>query len=113
MTYDKHEREMICTVCRKYGKPPVQTHGAWVTRAINNWQKATDLLKKHENSEWHIAALETQIMTELAKQSGDVMDMLVAASEEKKRRNRDLLKALIRSVYFLVKHHNYTSHDQF
>ena len=42
---------------------------------------------------------------ELAKQSGDVMDMLVAASEEKKRRNHDLLKALIRSVYFLVKHH--------
>ena len=44
-------------------------------------------------------------MAELAKQSGDVMDMLVAASEEKKRRNRELLKALIRSVYFLVKHH--------
>ena len=43
MTYDKYERGMICTVCKKYGKPPVQAHSAWVTRAINNWQKATDL----------------------------------------------------------------------
>ena len=53
MIYDEHQGGMLCSVCTKYGKPPVQARGAWVTRAINNWPKATNLLKKHESSEWH------------------------------------------------------------
>ena len=55
MIYDKHQSGMLCSVCTNYGKPPVQARGAWVTRAINNWPKATDLLKKHESSEWHFS----------------------------------------------------------
>ncbi len=50
-----------------------------------------------------MAALETQLMADLA-QLADVVDMIVAASEEEKTRNRKLLKALIRSLYYLIKH---------
>ncbi len=82
MIYNANKSGMLCTV----------------------WPKATDLLKKHNNSEWHMAALETQLMADLAQQSGDVVDMIVAVSEEEKTRNRKLLKALIRSLYYLIKH---------
>ena len=32
---------MVCTVSKNYGKVPVQSRGAWVTRAVDNWVKAT------------------------------------------------------------------------
>ena len=98
MIYDEHQSGMLCSVCTKYGKPPVQTRGAWVTRAINNWPKATDL---HESSEWHLAALEAQGMALLGQKTGNVLDRIIAASDEG---NREVIKTLIRSLYFLVKH---------
>ena len=104
MIYDEHQGGMLCSVCTKYGKPPVQARGAWVTRAINNWPKATDLLKKHESSEWHLAALEAQRMALLGQKTGNVLDRIIAASDEEKRRNHEVIKTLIRSLYFLVKH---------
>ena len=42
MKYDSHLRGMVCTVCKDYGKVPVQARGAWVTRAVDNWVKATE-----------------------------------------------------------------------
>ena len=50
MIYDEHQGGMLCSVCTKYGKPPIQARGAWVTRAINNWPKATDLLPHAANN---------------------------------------------------------------
>ena len=47
---------MFCSVCKKYGKPPVQARGAWVQCPVANWVKATELLNKHEKSEWHKVA---------------------------------------------------------
>ncbi len=48
MVYNELEGDMLCAVCQKYGKPPVQARGAWVTRPINNWSKAgTWHLLKH------------------------------------------------------------------
>lgn len=104
MEFDESKGGMVCTVCMKHGKPPVQARGAWVSRAINNWVKATELLSKHDKSEWHLAALEAQGMAESAMQTGDIVDMIVASSNEQKKRNRELVKKLVRSVYFLVRH---------
>ena len=50
--------DMFCSVCKKYGKPPVQARGAWVQHPVANWVKATELLNKHEKSEWHKVAFE-------------------------------------------------------
>ncbi len=55
-----------------------------------------------------MAALETQLMADLAQQSGDVVDMIVA---EEKTRNRKLLKALVWSLYYLIKHHTTNFED--
>ena len=74
LIYDENEDGMLCSVCVKYGKPPPQSRGAWVTRPVKNWAKASELLGKHEKSEWHLASIETQALSELAEQHGDVMD---------------------------------------
>ncbi len=70
MEYDQQVDGKFCGVCKKYGKPPASARGAWVTKPISNWIKATELLKQHEMSEWHLASVEVQAMASLASTSG-------------------------------------------
>ncbi len=37
---------MLCSICKEHGKVQVQARGAWVTRPVSNWVKATSLFKK-------------------------------------------------------------------
>ena len=37
MNYDSTMKGMVCTVCKAYGKVPVQANSVWVTRPVNNW----------------------------------------------------------------------------
>ena len=66
--------------------------------------KATELLAKHERSDWHRASVEASALAELAKNRGDIIEQMRSANEEEKRKNREMLKKLIQSLYFLVKH---------
>ncbi len=77
MEYDEHNGGMFCTFCKKYSKPPVVARGAWVTCPINNWVKATELINKY-------------------------LERMLAATEVEWKRNRELMKKLIWSLYFLV-----------
>lgn len=92
---------MFCKVCKKYGKPPTSARGAWVTKPINNWVKATEFLKQHEKSDWHKTSVEVQFLSKLASTSSQsITDRLTAIREEEKKSNRNLVKMLIRSLYF-------------
>lgn len=104
MEYSEEEGGMFCSVCKKYGRPPVQARGAWVERPINNWIKATELMNKHAISEWHKAAVEKEVFAETAEKHGDIIERMLKVSEEEKRRNLELVKKVVRSLYFLVKH---------
>lgn len=95
MDYDSNLKGMVCTVCKTYEKVPVQARGAWVTRPVDNWVKATTLLNNHEKSEWHLAAVEKRGLNQSAQKHGDVVDIIVTASEEEKKQNRELMKKLI------------------
>ena len=103
-TWVVYEDGMLCSVCMKYGKPPPQARGAWVTRPVKNWAKATELLAKHEKGKWYLASVEAQAWSGLAEKHGDVMGQMLAASELERQQNRELIKELIRSLYFLVRH---------
>lgn len=105
MDYNSTWKGMVCTVCKLYGKVPVHAKGAWVTRPVNNWVKATTLLAKHDKSDWHKAAMEKQSLSLLTQKHGSVVEQIMSVSEEEKRQNRELIKKLVRSLYFLVKHH--------
>ena len=89
---EKNEDGMFCLVCMKYSKPPPQACGAWVTRPVKNWAKATELLAKHEKGEWHSASVEAQALSELAEQHGDIMDQMLAASDLERQQNRERMK---------------------
>ena len=93
---------MLCSLCKRFGKPPTQAHGAWVTWPI--WVKATELLAKHEKSDWHRASVQASALAEMAKKQGDIIEQMRSASEEEKRKSHEMLMKLIRSLYFLVKH---------
>ena len=41
-------------------------------------------------------------MALIGQKTGNVLDRIIAASDEEKRRNREVIKTLIRSLYFLV-----------
>ena len=103
MQYDEQECGMVCTYCKRFGKQPVAAHGAWMSRPINNWVKATELLNKHSKSEWHLAIVEAQVLADSSKKSGDV-ERIAAASEMDQKRKCELVKKLTRSLYFLIKH---------
>ena len=105
MDYDSALNGMVCKVCMTYGHAPAQARGAWITRGINNWVKATTLLAKHEKSDWHKAAVEKMALSQSAEEHGSVVELITAATEEEKKENREFIKKLIRSLYFLVKHH--------
>lgn len=75
---------MFCTVCKVYGKVPIQAKGAWVTRPLSNWVKVTSLLAKHDESDWHKAAMEKQSLSTLTQKHGDVVEQIISASEEQK-----------------------------
>lgn len=105
LCFNTQERDDMYTFCTEYGKLPVQARGAWVTRPIDNWVKAATLLKKHQQSEWHLSAVEKYALFQLSQEHGDVVDLIISASEQDKKDNRELIKKLIRSLYFLVKHH--------
>ena len=76
MDYDSSLKGVVCTVCKTYGKVPVQARGAWVTRPVDNWVKATTLLKNHEKPEWYLAAVEKRVPNQSAQKHGDVVDII-------------------------------------
>lgn len=107
VSYDPDSNEvsgMICTTYKTFGKPPVQAQGAWVSRPVNNWVKATSLLRKHELAEWHLASVEKKIMFQSSVE-GDVVQQIMSVKEVERKQNHELMTKLIHSLYFLVKHH--------
>lgn len=99
------KKGMISTVCTQFGKVPRQPTGTWVTRPIDNWTMATTLLKQHHQSDWHQLAVEKKALFESSRKQGDILEQLISASAEERKQNREFVKTLVQSLYFLDKHH--------
>ena len=52
----------------------MQARGAWGTRHVCNWVKATTLLQKHEKLDWHLAAVEKQALSLAVMDHGNVAE---------------------------------------
>ena len=78
---------------KKFGRPPPSAHGAWVTKPIKNWIKATELLRQHDKSDWHLACVEQQLTyIKLGKPSdGSICERMLSIGE-KKEKNHILVK---------------------
>lgn len=77
-------------------------------RGILDWNHATDMLKKHANSQWHRDASATAAMAQQTESGMSVLEMQCSSAArelaDKRERNRLVLLRLLRAVYFLVKH---------
>ena len=93
--YNSSSKGMVYSVCTSFGKVPVQALGAWETQSVCDWVKATSLLAKHGQSDWHKAGLEKQKLSMLTGKHGGVVEQIISASEEDKRHNQDFIKKLI------------------
>ena len=60
----------FCKVCRKRGMSLQRTGGAWITKPITNWKKATEKMKAHSQSEVHIQSYEAELAASTAMQEG-------------------------------------------
>ena len=52
-----------------------------------------------------VAVMEKRALSLSTSEHGSVVEQIVTASEEERKQNRELMKKLIRSLYFLVKNH--------
>ncbi len=98
---------MFCGTCKRWGKPPAGSRGAWTTRGIMDWNHATELLKQHADSQWHRDAAAATAMAEQAERGKSALELQCSSAAreaaEKRQKNRHVLLKLLRSVYFLVK----------
>ena len=97
---------MCCTLCKKWGRSPPSAKGRWTTRGIVDWNHATELLKEHSGSKWH---QDSSITARKAKHvdQQNIIEMQCAGAakqaEEQKKKNREIILKLMRSIYFLAK----------
>ena len=68
-------------------------------------RSSSDRLKKHDESEWHLASVEERMLFLSAEQQGNVVEQIAKASQEENKENHELIKNLVPSLYFLVKNH--------
>ena len=101
--YDSAVDGAFCTVCRKWGKPPPQTHGMWTTVPFTMWKKAKEKMKEHAKSKWHKRACETAVQYETSQQHGTVVQVAQTAALKQRQSNRAVILKLIKCTYFLVK----------
>ena len=82
--------------------------GAWVIRPVSKWVKATNLLAKHNKSDWHKAAVEKQKLSLLTEKHGSIVEQIISVDEEEKQHNRTFLKKVVQpdtSVVYLSQLH--------
>ena len=48
--YEDPEVGMLCTLCKKWGRPSPNAKGEWRTRGIVDWNHTTEPLKHHSGS---------------------------------------------------------------
>ena len=87
------------------GHLQVQKDG-WTTRGIVDWNHATELRKQHSGSIWHQDSSISARMDKQVEQQ-NVIEMQCAGAakqaEEQKKKNREIIFKLMRSIYFLAK----------
>ena len=86
------------------GKATSKCKGGWTTRGIVDWNHTTELLKQHSGSKWHQDSSITVRMAKHVEQQNVIeMQCVAKQAEEQKKKNREIILKLMRSIYFLAK----------
>ena len=103
---------MFCETCLKWGNPPAGLRGAWKTRGITDWNRCTQLLKQHAESQWHRDAAATAVMARQVESGKSVLELQCSSAAqqaaEHRQRNRDVLLKLLSQHTFLPRIESHT-----
>ena len=58
LTYDEDSKGAFCRTCKR----SLQRTGVWVTKPFQNWKKAVEKMRAHEQSESHIQVSEALLL---------------------------------------------------
>ena len=99
--WDNCKQAVLCHVCAKAVESGKLTfsknaEASFVNRGFQNWKDATRLFRAHELSKCHIEAVEK--MVHLPATTPDIGEMLVGQLADDKKRNREMLLYVFRSV---------------
>ena len=85
---------------------PPSAKGGWRTREIIDRNHATELLTQHSGSKYHQDSSITARMAKHVEQQNVIEIQYAGAAkqaEEQKKKNREIILKLTRSIYFLAK----------
>lgn len=102
---------MLCGLCIEFASKSDDAHkksrGAWTTVKVDNWKKALEKIKDHEQCPMHKLARELQLADKQTRESGGVLTVATAGHKKNqavlKEKNRTILKKFLRTVYYLCK----------
>ena len=101
--YDTLKRGMFCSYCEKFGTVSQSSGGVWRDSPFSNWKKAWEKSRAHEKTQVHKLASERALAAENARRHGSVIELCRSSVAKEKALNQDVIKKLIRCVYFLAK----------
>ena len=94
---------MFCSYCEKFGTVSQSSGGVWRDSPFSNWKKAWEKSRAHEKTQVHKLASERALAAENARRHGSVIELCRSSVAKEKAQNQDVIKKLIRCVYFLAK----------
>lgn len=75
--------------------------GVWVTMPFHNWKKATENMKYHEKTSFHVRASQSLLIT--SREDSVVQRKIEVLEREKNRAPR---KSFVHCTHFLARNHN-------
>ena len=106
MEYDADSEGAVCKLCKTFGKALEPTGGVWTTRPFTSWKKATEQIKAHAQSEWHIRAKQAVSAYQASQQAGSVIQHLQDVADQDQMKNRAAVKCFLCCAHFLAHQQN-------
>lgn len=101
LIYDGDVDDCYCQVC-KQSTPDGRSGGVWVTKPFQNWKKAIEKMRAHEQSSVHVRASQALLITST---EGSVVHQLQRVGLLQKEKNRAAMKSLVHCTHFLARNH--------
>ena len=95
LEFDENLQFAFCKLCKKGGRSPQRTGGAWITKPFTNWKKVTQKMKLYSKSEVHCLSCQLDVEADRARKEGSIISQLQNVGEQQRLQNRKAIKALI------------------
>ena len=93
---DENLQGSFCKLCKKGGRSLQKTGGAWITKPLTDWKKATQKMKPYSKRKVHLLPCQLGMEADKARKEGAIISQLQQnVGEQQRLQNRKAIKALI------------------